>query len=156
MSVLKSKRKESTIEFVFNAYKIYILTIEFISRLSARYSRLMASDITHLAFEVLRNCESASSIILTNEDTFKKRQDYLVDAKAALSSLDVALSICYEILSQNPSGAMTSKTGKELNNYEANKKLDNMSQTLGELIDLELELIPKTIKNDKERLKKML
>ena len=54
MSVLKSKRKESTIEFVFNAYKIYILTIEFISRLSARYSRLMASDITHLAFEVLR------------------------------------------------------------------------------------------------------
>ena len=58
MSVLKSKRKESTIEFVFNAYKIYILTIEFISRLSARYSRLMASDITHLAFEVLRNCES--------------------------------------------------------------------------------------------------
>ena len=31
-----------------------------------------------------------------------------------------------------------------------------MSQTLGELIDLELELIPKTIKNDKERLKKML
>lgn len=155
MSVLKNKRKESSIEFVYNAYKIYIQTIEFISRLSARYSRIMASDISHTAFEVLRNCESASSIVLTNKSTLKKREDYLLNAKAALSSLDVSLSICYEILVQNPSCVLTNKSGKDLSAHDANKKLENMTQSLGELIDKELELIPKVIKMDKERIKRI-
>lgn len=47
MSVLKNKRKDSHVEYLNCAYKIYIQTIEFISKLSARYSRIIASDVTH-------------------------------------------------------------------------------------------------------------
>ena len=156
MSVLKTKRNESTIEYVYTAYKIYTYTIEFISRLSTRYSRLMASDIAHTAFEVLRNCESANSIIITNQETFDKRQSYLIDAKANLSSLDVFLGICYDILSQNPSEAITTRGGKSVGATEANRKLNNMSQTLGEMIDNELEFITKTIKSDRKILKSLV
>lgn len=155
MSVLKNKRKESIIQYVYTAYKIYTYTIEFISRLSARYSRLMAADIAHTAFEILRNCESANTIVIIDEETYHKRRSHLTDAKTALSSLDVFLSLCYDILSANPSGAMTNKSNKPITASEANHKLDNMVQTLGELIDEEMELINRTIKSDKATFKRL-
>ena len=49
MSVLKAHRSESKAEFVNTANKIYVETINFLSRLSARFSRLMANDVSHLA-----------------------------------------------------------------------------------------------------------
>ena len=55
MSVLKAHRSESKAEFVNTANKIYVETINFLSRLSARFSRLMANDVSHLASEVLVN-----------------------------------------------------------------------------------------------------
>ena len=42
MSVLKAHRSESKAEFVNTANQIYIQTINFLSRISARYSRLIA------------------------------------------------------------------------------------------------------------------
>ena len=49
MSVLKSKRSTSKAEFVNMASQIYDETIDFLTRLSARYSRLMAEAIASLA-----------------------------------------------------------------------------------------------------------
>ena len=42
MSVLKKKRSLSKAEFINVAHEIYIETIDFLTKLSARYSRLMA------------------------------------------------------------------------------------------------------------------
>lgn len=69
MSVLKAHRSESKAEFVNTANKIYVETINFLSRLSARFSRLMANDVSHLASEVLVNAEkqTASSHRITPE-----------------------------------------------------------------------------------------
>lgn len=53
MSVLKAHRSESKAEFVNAANKIYIQTINFLSRLSARYSRLMSDSVSNLASSVL-------------------------------------------------------------------------------------------------------
>lgn len=154
MSVLKNKRKESCAEFLNDAYKIYVQTIEFVSRLSARYSRIMASDISRTAFDVLRNVESANTIYPSNEHRVTMREKYLLAAKASLQSLDVALSVCYDVLIKNPSGAFTTTAGKEVDSTNAKRKLDNMAQSLGELIDTEAKMITKVIKSDKERLKK--
>ena len=49
MSVLKQKRVTSKAEFVNTASQIYDETLNFLSRISARYSRLVAEDIAHLA-----------------------------------------------------------------------------------------------------------
>lgn len=49
MSVLKSKRTESKAEYVNIANAIYIETINFLTRISARYSRLIAEPVAKLA-----------------------------------------------------------------------------------------------------------
>ena len=52
MSVLKSKRTESKAEYVNVANAIYIETINFLTRISARYSRLIAEPVAKLAGEL--------------------------------------------------------------------------------------------------------
>ena len=55
---------------------------------------------------------------------------------------------------KNPSGAFTSQSGKDVAPADAQRKLDHMAQSLGELIDIEGKMLRKVIKSDKERLKK--
>ena len=57
MSVLKSKRTESKAEYVNVANAIYIETINFLTRISARYSRLIAEPVAKLAGEVIDHAE---------------------------------------------------------------------------------------------------
>lgn len=63
MSVLKAHRSESKAEFVNSANKIYIQTINFLTRLSSRYSRLVASQVANLASEVLDNVEKSEQYL---------------------------------------------------------------------------------------------
>lgn len=156
MSVLKANRKESKMEYVSKAYKIYIQSIEFSSHLSARYSRIMAQNISDTAFEVLKNTESANSIYLSSEERRVLREEYLLKARASLYTLDTLLSICYEILMQNPAGALQTKGGKTISSGEAKTKIEKKAQVLGELIDEENRLLTGVIKQDKETIKKQL
>ena len=64
MSVLKQKRTTSKAEFINTANQIYIETINFLTRLSARYSRLVAEPIAKLAGEIIDHAEKANSISL--------------------------------------------------------------------------------------------
>jgi hypothetical protein len=50
MSVLKQKRTTSKAEFINTANQIYVETLNFLTRLSARYSRLIAEPVAKLAF----------------------------------------------------------------------------------------------------------
>ena len=62
MSVLKAQRSVSKMEFVNCAGEIYDETINFLTRLSARYARLVAEPIAKLAGEVEDHAEKANSI----------------------------------------------------------------------------------------------
>lgn len=62
MSVLKARRTTSKAEFVNSANQLYVETLNFLTRLSARYSRLVAEDIAHLAGEIVDQAEKANSI----------------------------------------------------------------------------------------------
>lgn len=66
MSVLKNKRTQSKAEYVNTANQIYIKTVDFLSRLSARYSRLLAVQIAELAGSLMDNMEEANSIYPSN------------------------------------------------------------------------------------------
>ena len=61
MSVLKNKRRESKAEYINIANAIYDETLAFLTRLSARYARLIASGIISLAAEVADHCEKGNS-----------------------------------------------------------------------------------------------
>ena len=153
MSVLKSHRSESKAEFVNKANEIYVHTINFLSRLSARYSRLMAEQVSNLASEVLDHAEKANSIYPSDKTRMELRKTHLLEARAALMALDVHLAHCYEVMTLNPAGCFVKSSGKEVDGSAAQKRLDHMSQTLGELIDLENALFTSVLKSDKERSK---
>lgn len=140
MSVLKQKRTTSKAEFINTANQIYIETINFLTRLSARYSRLIAEPVAKLAGEVIDHAEKANSIYPSDSQRIELRKAHLLEARASLMALDVRLTHCYLILNQNPEGAFT-------NSKDAVEKLDKMAQNLGELIDKENELLKGAIKN---------
>lgn len=151
MSVLKAHRSESKAEFVNTANKIYVETINFLSRLSARFSRLMANDVSHLASEVLVNAEKANSIFPSDHTRKELRKQHLLESRVALMALDVELSHCYDIMMLNPEGCFTTSNGNPVKPARAKEILENMAQSLGELIDSENGLLTNTLKSDKDR-----
>ncbi len=151
MSVLKAHRSESKAEFVNTANKIYVETINFLSRLSARFSRLMANDVSHLASEVLVNAEKANSIFPSDHTRKELRKQHLLESRATLMALDVELSHCYDIMMLNPEGCFTTSNGNPVKPARAKEILENMAQSLGELIDSENGLLTNTLKSDKDR-----
>ena len=147
MSVLKSKRTESKAEYVNVANAIYIETINFLTRISARYSRLIAEPVAKLAGEVIGHAEKANSIYPSDDQRRQLRKAHLLEARASLMALDVRLTHVYLILNQNPEGAFTTSKGNPVKSQDAMEKLDKMAQNLGELIDKENELLKGAIKN---------
>ena len=77
MGVLKSKRVESKADFVNTANKIYAETINFLTRLSARYSRILAGPVAALAAEVVDQAEKANSIFPSSEQNRQLRAAHL-------------------------------------------------------------------------------
>ena len=149
MSVLKAHRGTSKAEFVNTANKIYTETLWFLSRLSARYSRLLAQDTIHLAHEIIANAEMANTMSPVDQVRFELRQRYLLQAKASLGALDVQMAHVYELLMLNPEGAFDNK-----DKAGAIKKLDKMAENLGCLIDDEAKLLTGVLKYDKQAFNK--
>lgn len=141
MSVLKSKRTESKAEYVNIANAIYIETINFLTRISARYSRLIAEPVAKLAGEVIDHAEKANSIYPSDDQRCQLRKAHLLEARASLMALDVRLTHCYLIMIQNPQGCFTTPSGKSVDAKKATERLDKMAQKLGELIDKENDLL---------------
>lgn len=151
MSVLQAHRSESKAEFINTANKIYVHTINFLSRLSSRYSRLVAAPVSGLAAEVIDNAEKANSIYPSDETRKELRKRYLLQSRAALMALDVHLAHCYELMMLNPAGCFSKSNGDHVSSSDAKKKLEHMSQELGELIDDENAMLTNVLKSDKGR-----
>ena len=146
MSVLKQKRAVSKAEFINVAYQIHVETLNFLTRLSARYSRMLQEPVAKLSGEVLDHAEKANSIFPSDPQRISIRKAHLLEARASLMALDVRLTLCYDVMSQNPEGAFTTSKGKSVSASDATAKLDKMAQSLGDLIDRENELLKGAVK----------
>ena len=155
MSVLKAKRTTSKAEFVNLANQIYDETIAFLTKLSARYSRLLAEPVAKLAGEVMDYAEEANSHFPSDLRRIDLRLRALMESRAKLMALDVRLSHCYTVMAQNPQGCFTDSKGKSLPPSEATEKLDKMAQSLGEKIDQENELLKGQIKQVSQKEKEL-
>ena len=151
MSVLKEKRTVSKAEDVNTANQIYVETVGFLTRLSARYSRLIAEGTAQLAGEVMDHTEKANKIYPSDEQRKAQRKAHLLEALASLSALDVRLTHAYLVMYQNPQGCFTAPSGKTVPPKEAMDKLDRMAQSLGELIDREDTLLRNILESDRKR-----
>lgn len=145
MSVLKEKRTVSKAEYVNTANQIYVETVGFLTRLSARYSRLIAEGAAQLAGEVMDHTEKANKIYPSDEQRKAQRKAHLLEA------LDVRLTHAYLVMYQNPQGCFTAPSGKTVPPKEAMDKLDRMAQSLGELIDREDTLLRNILESDRKR-----
>ena len=151
MSVLKEKRTVSKAEYVNTANQIYVETVGFLTRLSARYSRLIAEGAAQLAGEVMDHTEKANKIYPSEELRKAQSKAHLLESLASLSSLDVRLTHAYLVMYQNPQGCFTAPSGKTVPPKEAMDKLDRMAQSLGELIDREDTLLRNILESDRKR-----
>jgi len=151
MSVLKNKRRESKAEFVNIANQIYNETLAFISRLSARYARLIAQNIMNLASEVADNCEKGNAIFPSDDVKKELRERHFLEARASLMALDVHMARVYSILIENPQGAFSTASGKDIDKSKAVKRLDNITQSLGEKIDKLNHMLTELMRSDKKR-----
>ena len=141
MSVLKQKRTTSKAEFINTANQIYLDTLHFLTRLSARYSRLIAEPVAKLAGEIIDHAEKSNSIFPSHNQRIEMRKAHHLEARASLMALDVRLTHCYLIMTQNPQGCFTTPSGKSVDAKKATERLDKMAQKLGELIDKENDLL---------------
>ena len=149
--ILASKRIVSKAEYVNTANQIYIETISFLTRLSARYSRLLAEPIAKLAGEVVDETEKANNIFPANHRQVEMRKVHLLEARASLRALEVRLTHCYLIMALNPEGCFTTSKGKAVDSQRATEKLDKMSDNLSKLINEEERLINEILTSDQKR-----
>ena len=131
MSVLKARRTTSKAEYVNTANQIYVETLNFLTRMSARYSRLLAEPVAKLAGEVVDHAEKANSIFPSDTQRIELRKAPLLEARASLKALDVRLTHCYLVMMQNPEGCFTTTKGRDVPAGEATQKLDRMAASRG-------------------------
>ena len=102
MSVLKSKRCESKMQFVDTARELEIYTLRYAVKFPKRYTFFINTEIVRLAQSVYNEVKSANSIFPTNAHEAELRRDCLIRANNSLqcliSQLDIAKDVfCSEV-----------------------------------------------------------
>lgn len=153
MSVLAIKRNESKIQYTATANFIFDYVLMFMSRLSARYGRLLNNAVMRAATDMLYNVEMAQGIYPNTEEALERRRALLLDANAALSVLDVLLGKCYDVMLKNPQGCFVTPSKKSVPADRAIARLDSLAQHIGEAIDAEHKLIKGVLRSDRTKFK---
>ena len=138
MSVVKSKRGLSKMQYVENARKIEMLAFSICTKSPKRYTPFLTTKIMELASTVHDEVRAANNIYPTNKHEAQMRRDHLINANIALQNLDPKLTLLYDCLLQNP---------------EQYHWADNAMLEFGNLIIEEAKLIANVKKSDRERFK---
>lgn len=134
MSVVRSERAVSELEFLNNARKLEIFTIQkCVNAIPKRYTFFIANKLADSATAVYSYVKKGNSIYPINAHEVQIRRDYFLRAHAELQSLVSQLEIAYEIVH------FDMKILKEW----------------AKLINDEIMLIKAVIKKDKERYKNL-
>ena len=132
MSVLKSKRNESDLQFLDTAMKLNIFSIQQCVKFPKRYTFYISHEIAETSSEILKNVKCANSIYPTNAHEAQMRRDHFISAYAYTQSLISQINVASELFPIS-GGVMTQWM---------------------ELILSELNLLKSIMKSDKSRYKK--
>ena len=98
MSVLKSKRGESAMQFLETARELEVYTIRQCARFPKRFMFLITKDIVALSKAVYNNVKAANSVYPTNAAEVQVRRNYLIAANCELQCLISQLDIAREFV----------------------------------------------------------
>ena len=138
MSVPKSQRSESSMQFIQTARELKQHTLTVVKKCPKRLQFFLLAPIYEEAREVLHSVKAANNTFVHNAHEAQIRADYLGRANVVLQNLSDDLEDLYEEL---------------INNEDRYKWVANAMQKHGELISAEAKLIGKVRKSDKERYK---
>ena len=142
-NVPKSKRKTSSVEFVYNAALLYHFTLDCCMRLPKRWTFLVTERTVDAAAKVLEHAKAANSIYVTYPIDAQLRRAHLLEAYC---SAQVLSSYVDEIYMRFPS---KKETGKPC-----------ISQAWYlqwvECIDKEFSLLKGLLRSDSQRFKHLL
>ena len=134
MSVIRSKRSESEMEFIYTARQLQIYTIQKCVGFPKRYTFYVSQPIANAATRVHEYVKKANSIYPTNSHEVQIRRDYLLRANAELNSLVSQIEVAHELF------------GLEL----------RVMKYWMDLVEKEIRLVKGTLKKDKERYKSIV
>ena len=138
MSVIKSKRGESPMQFIETARKLEAHTFSVVTKAPKRYGPYLLYKLMALATTVHDEVRAANNIYPRNQHEAQMRRDCLTKANIALQNLSPKLTLLYDAILQNP---------------EKCPWIDHAMQEFGEYINEEAKLIAKVKKADSERYK---
>ena len=131
MSVIKSQRNESEMEFVNNARKLQIHTIKKCVNFPKRYTFYVSQPIANCATRIYEDVKCANSLYPTNQHEVQMRRDYLLRANSELNSLVSQIEVAQELFGIDG---------------------DAMKFWM-DIIEFEIRLVKGTLKKDRERYK---
>lgn len=138
MSVIKSKRGESPMQFIETARKLEAHTFSVVTKAPKRYGPYLLYKLMALATTVHDKVRAANNIYPRNQHEAQMRRDCLTKANIALQNLSPKLTLLYDAILQNP---------------EKCPWIDHAMQEFGEYIKEEAKLIAKVKEADSERYK---
>lgn len=136
MSVIKSKRGESALQFIETAKELEAFALSVCIKAPKRYTPYLTTKIFDLCSTVHDEVRAANNIYPTNKHELQMRKDHLTNANIALQNLDPKLQLLYDAILKNP---------------EKCPWIDNAMNQFGQYIITEAKLISKVKQSDKDR-----
>lgn len=133
LSVIKSKRGESEMEFIHTARQLQIHTIQKCVNFPKRYTFYVSQPIANSATRIHELVKCANSIYPLNQHEVQIRRDYLLRANAELQSLVSQIEVAQQLFGIEP---------------------DALRYWM-EIVDREIRLVKAVLKKDRERYKNL-
>ncbi len=131
MSVIRSQRAESEVEFLHTARELQIYTIKKCVSFPKRYTFYMSQPIAEAATHVHEWVKMANSIYPVNAHEVQIRRDYFLRANAQLNSMVSQIEVAHELFGLEP----------------------NVMKFWMDLVEKEIRLVKAILKKDRERYK---
>lgn len=134
MSVIRSQRAESEMEFIYTARELQKYTVQKCVGFPKRYTFYVSQPIANSATRIHQYVKMANSVYPTNAHEAQIRRDYLIKANAELNSLVSQIEVAYELFGLEP----------------------NVMKYWMDIVEKEIRLVKGTMKKDKERYKNLV
>lgn len=129
MSVIKSKRGESDMEFLYNARSLQIYSIQKTVSFPKRYTFYVSQPLANSATRIYECLKKGNSIYPLNQHEVQMRRDLFLNAYAELQNLVSQIEVAHELFG-----------------IEA-----NIMQLWMEMVEKEIRLVKAVMKKDRAR-----
>ena len=131
MSVIRSARSVSEVQFLHTARELQIYTVQKCVGFPKRYTFYVSQPLAAAATRIYEDVKCGNSIYPANQHEVQLRRDYFLQALAELQNLISQVEVAYELF-----------------RFDA-----NIMEHWMELVDTEMKLIKALLKSDKSRYK---